>query len=418
MISLFLHLALFLELVSSLNIPTQNNERGPALLNLVAAPHNVPVSKVRRQGSQLQSRGLHRRHESNSTLIRPTNSNLQYAVEVKFNGVPRYLLLDTGSSDTWMFAEDFQCKNANGTSVPQSQCKIGQPYTGEGLDIIKGETFSIIYGNNENPTGPMGYADVSVAGLTVEGQQVALVDNGYWQGDGVLSGVFGIGDRGLTSAYTPGSDLPHEYTPIFESLYNTTRQVNPLFSLALQRGEAGGYLALGGLPPVDFKPDFVTTKMLGIPYGTEGGTRAFYSIEAPGYTLNGKTHNESFFAIVDSGTFVNRFPTDAADKINAAFNPPAIYIPSADFYVTSCNATVPSFGISIGDKTFQINPTDMWLVDEPTGLCATSITRGFPLSKDSYPDGLYVLGDVFLHNVVVVFDVGNKQMHFAPHTKY
>lgn len=29
-----------------------------------------------------------------------------------------------------------------------------------------------------------------------------------------------------------------------------------------------------------------------------------------------------------------------------------------------------------------------------------------------------ILGDVFLHNVVAVFDIGNEEMKFAPHTDY
>ena len=47
------------------------------------------------------------------------------------------------------------------------------------------------------------------------------------------------------------------------------------------------------------------------------------------------------------------------------------------------------------------------------GICATGITRGFSFSKEAYPDGFFVLGDTFLHNVVAVFDVGHAQMHFA-----
>jgi Eukaryotic aspartyl protease len=321
MIARFAHLALFLELVSSLTVPTRNNnKRSSAFLNISPSPHHVEISKVQREDPRSRSRRSYKRHESNSTVIRPTNYNLQYAIEVKFNGIPRYLLLDTGSSDTWMFAEDFDCKAENGTSAPTSQCNIGPPYTGKALpDLGLNESFSISYGNNENPTGPMGYADVSIAGLNIENQQVALVNDGYWAGDGVLSGVVGVGSRGLTEAFTPGSDVPNLYMPVFESLYNKTAQIDPLFSVALQRGDAGGYIAFGGLPPVNFEEDFVTTQMLSIPFGTKGARRPFYSIQAPSYTLNGKTYsNESFLAVVDTGTYLNRFPTAVADQINAA----------------------------------------------------------------------------------------------------
>jgi Eukaryotic aspartyl protease len=100
-------------------------------------------------------------------------------------------------------------------------------------------------------------------------------------------------------------------------------------------------------------------------------------------------------------------------------NPPATYVPSYGAYVTSCNATAPQFGVNIEGKPFYMNPADMFVEAAAlAGVCATSITRGFSLDASLYPDGLYILGDVFLHNVVAVFDVGNTQMHFAPHTTY
>ena len=48
-------------------------------------------------------------------------------------------------------------------------------------------------------------------------------------------------------------------------------------------------------------------------------------------------------------------------------------------------------------------------------LCATSIMKGFDEPKNAYPDGLYVLGDVFLRNVIAVFDVEEEEMRFAKH---
>lgn len=296
-------LALFLELVSCISIPPQGNS-----LNLAPAPHHVAVSKHHKREPHSR-RSFNKK--SNSTLIRPTGANLQYAVEVKFNGIPRYLLLDTGSSDTWMFGEDFQC-------LSNTSCNTGPRYTGE-IETIQDQTYNIVYGNNENVTGPVGYADVSVAGLTVETQEVSVVSEGLWQGDGVLSGVLGVGSSGLTNVYQdPNPTDLRPYSPVFESMYNRTGQIDPVFSLALQRGDDAGYLAFGGLPPVDFEHKFASTKIVGVKFGTNGKERSFYAVENSGFELNGKSHNSSFRAVVDSGTYPNRFPTAVADKINAA----------------------------------------------------------------------------------------------------
>ena len=62
-----------------------------------------------------------------------------------------------------------------------------------------------------------------------------------------------------------------------------------------------------------------------------------------------------------------------------------------------------------------MDPKDMFF---PLGenICATSFTRGFDFGAVAYPKGFYVLGDVFLNNVVAVFDVGGGGMWFTKHS--
>ena len=76
-------------------------------------------------------------------------------------------------------------------------------------------------------------------------------------------------------------------------------------------------------------------------------------------------------------------------------------------YFTSCTAEAPSFAVILQGVTFYINPVDMIyrdLVDPLTGLCMTAIASG--------GNGPYILGDVFLQNVLAIFDVGHGQMRF------
>ena len=96
-------------------------------------------------------------------------------------------------------------------------------------------------------------------------------------------------------------------------------------------------------------------------------------------------------------------------------DPPATYNATYTVYFTSCNATVPSFSFKIGQQSFAMSREDMLLPSGVDGICATSFTRGFDVPASVFPDGLYVLGHAFLHNVVAVFDVGGGGMHFAKH---
>jgi hypothetical protein len=71
--------------------------------------------------------------------------------------------------------------------------------------------------------------------------------------------------------------------------------------------------------------------------------------------------------------------------------------------------------VDIGNKSFAMDPKDMFLSFSVNGLCASSVTRGFDFGADAYPDGFYVLGDAFLNGVLAVFDVGAGGMWFASH---
>ncbi|RFU32941.1 hypothetical protein B7463_g3397, partial [Scytalidium lignicola] len=351
------------------------------------------------------------------TTIRPTNGDTQLVIEVSFNNVPRYLLLDTGSADTWMISSDFQCLNSNFSSVPTSECSLGEPYTGPKISQIGNETLFQSYGTGEVVTGPFGYADVSIAGLTVKDQKVALVDRGYVLGDKVRSGVVGVAPHTVaqlfentnsTTAAPNGTVTP--YQTVFENMYSSKAhggdRIAPFFSLALERGDAGGYIAFGGLPPVNFTRDFIFTPFTGMNYYGHHDSGRYYPIQPQGFELNGAKETTEYRAIVDSGTAANRLPKDIADKVNAAFNPPAVYDASLDLYITACNATTPSFSFTIGDKSFPMNPKDMFLAVSYNNLCATSFTSGLPVGGGAYPEGFYILGDAFLNSLVAVFDVG------------
>jgi hypothetical protein len=66
--------------------------------------------------------------------------------------------------------------------------------------------------------------------------------------------------------------------------------VAPLFSLAIERDVSGpaGYLALGGVPPVNFTQDFASTPILVTSIEGYPQTYDFYTINIEGAYLNGK----------------------------------------------------------------------------------------------------------------------------------
>jgi hypothetical protein len=96
-----------------------------------------------------------------------------------------------------------------------------------------------------------------------------------------------------------------------------------------------------------------------------------------------------------------------AESIADAFQPRAVYLYQWGTYFAPCDAIPPRLAITISGKDFWINPADMIcknLIDPLTGYCAIAVASG--------GSGPYILGDVFLQNVVAVFDVGGAEMRF------
>lgn len=75
-------------------------------------------------------------------------------------------------------------------------------------------------------------------------------------------------------------------------------------------------------------------------------------------------------------------------------------------------------GIKIASTIFYINALDMILYadtdDNGNNICISGINDG---GSDAEED-IYILGDTFQKNVVVVFDVGAADMRFAARENY
>ena len=113
--------------------------------------------------------------------------------------------------------------------------------------------------------------------------------------------------------------------------------------------------------------------------------------------------------IVDSGTTLLYAPTKVAYAVNAQFDPPAVFDQSQGAFFVDCDAKAPTFGVVIGGATFYINALDL-VVYNGGGPCVSGI-------QDA-GDSFGILGDVFLKNVLAVYDVGASAMVFAARETY
>ncbi|KAI5242473.1 acid protease [Aureobasidium subglaciale] len=348
-----------------------------------------------------------------------------------------YVVIDTGSSDTWLVNSQFTCVNpANSVVIAESECAFGPTYTlTSTAERIPSRNFNISYADGERLNGQMITEDLTFAGITVENQTMGLVTTAGWFGDGVSSGLLGLAYATLTNQYSgdnPNVDiagLTIPYDPLFTSMYRQNLTL-PLFSIALDRDlsrsaqAAGGVLAIGGIPKIPHGSFWATQNItvVGIDATTGAPEYQFYAITVDGWAVSanpyadfdvkktGNTRRTALLGaptrnvIVDSGTSLIYAPSAVVATLAAAFNLPAAVSPDTGLYHVACTASVPLFGIVISSKVFYINRLDM-IIDTGLGFCVVGV-------QDNN-GGLTIIGDVFMRNVLSVFDVGAGQVRFS-----
>ncbi|KAM0192782.1 hypothetical protein ACHAPI_008143 [Fusarium lateritium] len=389
----------------------------------------------------------HRANEhSNPASLRATEYGTIYDVEVQFGDQSFLLLVDTGSSDTWVLETGYQCINSSNNLVqPQANCNYASSYNlSSSFQAKPNQTFGVKYGTGI-AMGSVGYEDLTAGGLKVTDQTVGIVNSTNDVGDGLQSGLLGLAYPQLTSAH-PSLNYPNDSLIINRDIYDPFLQtmhkqglIEPWFSLALERLPAntstgdGGYMGLGKLPQVEHSDEWTTVpveiaksipKVLyknekpvltwwtltidAVTWGPANASSSKASSSSTLLTTNTTTDPTAFQAVVDSGNPNIVLPVELAEQINAAFDPPAVYNEARDAFVVDCDAKAPALGLVIGGKTFWHDQRDLvvWAGD---GVCISSVSA----TKTAMGIDVHFLGDAFLKNVLSVFDFGKNEMRFV-----
>jgi hypothetical protein len=355
------------------------------------------------------------------------------AVNVTFGNQQRELIVDTGSSDTWMPVQGFECLNlTTAHPQPQAACAFPPPIsTPKQFVQIPNAHINASYGGGEYILGKTGLSPITIGkNLHIPLQQVNLVTTAAYDGDNITSGILGLAYSAFTSVFV-GTNASLDNLTINHSLYSPVVQTlsteglldEDIFAIALSRDSSktgtAGLLDFGRVPDVNdlrvnASAHFVRTPIR--PYDKiDGLTEAFvaYRIKVDAVeTTAGQITNSSALYIVDTGTTVNFLPTNVVTALIRAFDPPVFSIPGLAGLAANCTAKAPQHGFTIAGETLWINPADLLvsLPGLPQGTCVLGI-------QDAGA-GAFLLGDTFLRNVVAVFDIGNEEMRFSSRMYY
>jgi hypothetical protein len=346
---------------------------------------------------------------------------------IKFGKQEFLAAIDTGSSDTWIAETGFKCNNPKAFG----DCRFGPTYNKTSTFSTTNAAFWTSLGQ-ESAQGILGNETVTLGGITVKNQAVAIVNKAVWRGDGMSSGLIGLGFASNSATQLipkPGV----VYSPMFTSMHRQGL-IEPYFSLALNRmNEGPGSISFGALPaaPIRHSSVFVSAPLQkdlqymrgnNLPCGAlpdhlqrtpckEIDFRT-YTIAIEGLAISSQPSFalKKMNMVIDSGTPHMTFPEDVAKAFNAGWTPSAKYNSLEQSWLVECSAKPPTFEVKINGTAFPIDAKDLVIPNEKGtvgALCTSAVQVGPPW-------GAGLLGAVFLKNVVAVFDVGPKaEMRFA-----
>lgn len=391
---------------------------------------------------------LSRRTSSNATVALTSEDYGQmYDANVTIGGQTIPVLIDTGSSDLWVLGSDWICLNdTSNATLPRSDCNFGPTtYTqSPTFKAVEGEYLGEQLGNGR-VSGALGTDDITFAGFTVSNASFGVIKNCSNTGDGINSGILGVGYPSMTSAHagsfnTAGSNTTFDYNrTTYDNLFVQMANdglIDPYFSITLERTPfdavtgPGGYITLGGLPPVPHSDDFATVPVVTIPlpeqYWIDGKLqRTWWAANVDGIKYgsasagmssgNMTVNSKSFPAVFDTGNFFNFLPRAELDAMAKLWSPPAVrqVVDSSlpPLYAIDCNATAPELAYIIGGKDFWLDGEDLIFLLGP-GQCVATFLAYEDVSYDGVITGA-IVGAPFYQNVIAVHDFGKNEMRFA-----
>jgi len=127
---------------------------------------------------------------------------------------------------------------------------------------VPDQHFLVEYGGGQKVLGRLGFESLALGGITIDSQEIALVERGFFGAIAGVDGLLGLAFPLLTSAIAGGIEDaslldvdqdqdPLPYDPVFTTMVKKNL-VAPVFSVALDRDESAddGLIAFGGIPQV------------------------------------------------------------------------------------------------------------------------------------------------------------------------
>lgn len=288
------------------------------------------------------------------------------------------VLLDTGSSDLWVYGPDVQSAQG-GTFDPKQSSKGSET----------GEDFSISYQDGSTALGAL-YKDAFTFGTgqaQLLGFQFAVADKAQTKTPGIL----GIADRDQESAHSQYDNLPW-------ALQKAGVTCKASYSLFLgSQEEQKGTVIFGGIDTAKYEGQLQK-------YDLEPNN--YLGLTAESASVNGNTIQLGEYYNVDSGTSWNMWPSNLVEAVADALGYSDV---QDDLYIIDCNQpTDKNLTFSFGQNEISIPYNDLVISvgTQDSPQCALG-------AQQAKSEGPFVLGDVFMRSAYVYYDLSGRTISIA-----
>ncbi|KAI0649313.1 acid protease [Trametes meyenii] len=317
-----------------------------------------------------------------------------YLATIQMGTPPRdfLILMDSGSADLWVGAEDCQSEAGGGCGNHQF---LGTQSSSSFQDL--GQQFQVTYGTGA-VAGNIIQDDISVAGLALAGHSfgVATAETEDFSSDSVpFDGLMGLAQSTLSQQGV--------LTPV-EALAKAGLISDAITSYKISRladNKNDGEITFGALDETKFDPKTLVTFDNVADNGFWEGAMDSVTVDGQDTGLQGRS------AILDTGTTLIVAPQADAEAVHAAI--PGAQSDGQGGFTIPCN-TNASVALTFSGQDFAIDTRDLIFAqaDNSGQDCVSGISAG---NIDG--DKVWLVGDVFLKNAYFSTDVTKNQISLA-----
>ncbi|OCK87226.1 acid protease [Cenococcum geophilum 1.58] len=327
--------------------------------------------------------------ETGEVAATPEQNAALFLSPVTIGGQTLNMDFDTGSSDLWVFSSSL------------SQATIGShsafdPTQSKTFEDLQGATFSVSYGDGSGAAGTVGTDTVDIGGATVTSQAVELATavSQSFVADASTDGLVGLAFSTLNTV------KPTQQKTFFDNIMDTLDE--PVFTANLKNDTTGTY-EFGKIDNTSFQGD-----LSWVPVNAASG---FWEFNSTSFTINGKTQQNPTGspAIADTGTSL-LLVDDAVAQAYYAQVQGAVNDDQAGGFTYPCTATLPDFGVAIGDS-YVANVPGNQITFAAVDAAGTTCFGGVQSNGGAT---LQIYGDTMFKAQFVAFNGGNQSLGFAP----